>query len=947
MIRLLYSLFLISYSLFPGVSFAQRFGGNPPSTKWKQINTDTVRVIFQEGLEPQAHRVVNLTTHLNRNTAASIGNQTRKIDIVMQNQTTISNAYVGLAPWRSEFFMTPMQNSLQLGSISWTDNLSMHEYRHVQQYMNFRKGVSKWAYYILGEQGQGLANSMAVPDWFFEGDAVFQETGVSPQGRGRLPDFFNGYRSLWDAGKNYSYMKLRNGSMKDYVPNHYQLGYLMVAYGRLTYGPEFWKSVTQDAVRFKPFFYPFQGAIKKNSGVSFNKFVENAFSHVKLEINDTTEKDYGVQVTPKNTRYVTDYHFPHILGGDTTLVLKRSYRYIPAFYFLTSNGEHKIAVKDIGLDDYFAYKNGKLVYTVYKPHSRWSWKDYSGINIMDIHTGKRKRLTTGTKYFSPDISHDGQKIVAAEADPSGKSFLVILDANNGKVMQALPNPDQFFFTYPSFSKNDQEIFSAVRNPAGQMALMAFNISTGGQRILVPFTYKTIAFTRVRGDYVVFTASYNRKDQVWAWDNASGQLNLLTGHSTGSYEADLDLEKQELIYSRFTAEGMQLYREKTSSQQKLAVSDWENASNEVYAEEALKLKTVAGLQSVREIPAQAMPYKKGFRIFNFHSWRPWYEQPDWSLSIYSENVLNTFKSELYYQYNQNEGYSKFGFNGTFGGYYPWITGGLSYTFDRTFVGSPVDSVSTRSARWDEFNANAGLRLPLNFSGGRHYRFLTLSAILNDQSLFYKSTPSGKPDNRHFNYLQSSIAWNMQVQQAPQHIFPRFAHTVYLQERFAIGKTSANQFLASANVYLPGIIPTQNLVLNASYQARDTLGEYFFTNNFALARGYPGIDFPRMWKWGVNYHFTIAYPDWGFGQMLYFLRLRANIFYDNSSVKSLRTGIVTPLRSVGSEVYFDVRLWNQQAISLGFRYSRLLDADKYLDPINANQWEFIIPLNLIPR
>ena len=132
--------FLLIYSFYPGETFSQRFGGNPPSTKWKQFNTDTVRVIYQEGLENHAHRVVNLTHHLNRNTAATIGNQSRKIDIVMQNQTTISNAYVGLAPWRSEFFMTPMQNSLQLGSISWADNLSMHEYRHVQQYMNFRKG---------------------------------------------------------------------------------------------------------------------------------------------------------------------------------------------------------------------------------------------------------------------------------------------------------------------------------------------------------------------------------------------------------------------------------------------------------------------------------------------------------------------------------------------------------------------------------------------------------------------------------------------------------------------------------------------------------------------------------------------------------------------------------------------------------------------------------------
>lgn len=945
--RLFYSLFLIFYSLFPSETLAQRFGGNPSTVNWRQINTDTVRVIYPTGLQAQAQRVVNLTHHLNQTTGQTIGDRTKKIDIVLQNQTTISNAYVGLAPWRSEFFMTPMQNSLQLGSVSWTDNLAMHEYRHVQQYMNFREGLSKWAYFIAGEQGQGLANSMAVPDWFFEGDAVFQETVMSPQGRGRLPDFFNGYRSIFEAGKKYSYMKLRNGSIKDYVPDHYQLGYLLVAYGRLTQGPEFWKKVTQDAVRFKPFFYPFQGAVKKNSGKAYKTFVKEALEYVKKDIPVSNSEVNTVQLTKKGRRYITDYHFPHMLGMDSTVVLKRSYRHVPAFYLLTAKGEEKIAVKDIGLDNYFAYKNGRLVYSIFKPHSRWSWKDYSGINILDIHTGKKTRLTTGTKYFSPDISHDNFKIVAAEAAPSGKSQLVILDAANGNIIQELPNPEEYFFTYPSFSKNDKEIFSAIRNIAGQMALIAIHIETGRQRILVPFSYKPIAFTRVRGDYVVFTASYKGKDQVWAWNDATGELNLLAGHFTGSYEADLDTENGNLLYSRFTADGNQLYREKISQPQVVSNADWLNVSTEIYAGEALNWRSNADLKSVPDIAPGETPYKKGFRIFNFHSWRPWYEQPDWSLSIYSENVLNTFKSELYYQYNQNEGFHKFGFNGTYGGFYPWITGGASYTFERFFADGPLDSDLTRTFKWDEFNANLGLRLPLNFSGGKHYRFLTLAATFNDQQLFFKNTPSGKPENQHFNYVQGNLTWNMQVQQAVQHIFPRFAHTFSVQQRTAIGNVSANQFLASASVYLPGILPTHSFVLGASYQARDTLSEYFFTNNFALARGYPGIDFPRMWKGAVNYHFTIAYPDWGFANVLYFQRIRANLFYDYSAVKSLRSSTVTPLRSVGTEVYFDIKLWNQQAISLGFRYSRLLDAESFQNQPNANQWEFIIPLNLFPK
>jgi hypothetical protein len=108
---------------------------------------------------------------------------------------------------------------------------------------------------------------------------------------------------------------------------------------------------------------------------------------------------------------------------------------------------------------------------------------------------------------------------------------------------------------------------------------------------------------------------------------------------------------------------------------------------------------------------------------------------------------------------------------------------------------------------------------------------------------------------------------------------------------------------------------------------------------------------MWKVGVNYHFPMVYPDWGFGNLVYFLRVRGNVFYDYTQLKSLRTGIRQPLRSYGAEIYFDMKWWNQQPVSFGFRYSRLLDADfynnAYVNPLSPNQWEFVLPINLIPR
>src|SRR5687767_8703952 len=179
-------LFAVLSLFISTISISQQFGGNPPSLQWKQVNTDTARIIFHAGLDSQAQRVATVV-HFQAGNNVSLGSRLQKISIVLQNQTTIANGYVGLGPYRSEFFMTPALNNFDLGSINWPEALAVHEYRHVQQFNNFRTGISKAMYYLFGEEGLALAINASVPDWFFEGDAVYNETVFTRQGRGSIP----------------------------------------------------------------------------------------------------------------------------------------------------------------------------------------------------------------------------------------------------------------------------------------------------------------------------------------------------------------------------------------------------------------------------------------------------------------------------------------------------------------------------------------------------------------------------------------------------------------------------------------------------------------------------------------------------------------------------------------------------------------------------------------
>ena len=256
---------LIAFGLFllTGNLEAQTFGGNPASIKWSQINNSKTRVIFPTGMDSQANRINCINQLLEKNTAYTLGGKQNKWNILLLKQTTISNGLVRMAPILSEFYMIPQQNNFSFGSLRWDDNLIIHENRHIQQYSNFNSGLTKVFAFLLGQEGQLLANGIAIPDYFFEGDAVWQETLVSTQGRGRLPSFFNGMKSLKIENKKYSWMKLRSGSYRDYTPDHYELGYQLVAYGYEKYGENFWRKVTQDAVQFKGIFFSYKKAIEK------------------------------------------------------------------------------------------------------------------------------------------------------------------------------------------------------------------------------------------------------------------------------------------------------------------------------------------------------------------------------------------------------------------------------------------------------------------------------------------------------------------------------------------------------------------------------------------------------------------------------------------------------------------------------------------------------------
>ncbi len=939
MLRIQKMSLLLIFVFFYTKSFSQIFGGEPAATKWKQINTPDLRVIFPVGLDSIATRIANTISFIKAPTERTIGTKSKKINLVLHNHTTVSNAYVGLGPFRSEFYLSPNQNSFEIGSLPWPDQLTIHEYRHVEQYNNFNVGLSKAMSVLFGQEGQALANNAAIPNWFFEGDAVFNETNLSKQGRGSLPFFFDPYWSLWKAGKNYSWMKLRNGSLKDFVPDHYPLGYMMVSYGREKYGDYFWKKVTYDAAAYKSLFYPFQHAIKKYAGVNYVTFRNEALGFFKTEL--------GVSNPPPTTDLgaFRNEEFPSFTENGSVIFVKTTYKQIPEFVIQKSNGQtQKIRVQDYTLYPYFSYRNSKIVYSSFRPDIRWGFQDYSNLQIMDANNGHQHTLTKKGKYFSPDISNDGQKIIVVHEPSSGNDNLQFLDSRTGKVHYEFDNPDHLFYTYPKFIGNDK-LVSAVRNTEGKMSLQVIDPASLETKYLLPFTFNVIGFPYYFRDTLYFSYAYKKNDDLFAYTFQDEKIwRVETGAEQGLGKYQVSVNDSDIVWSSFTAEGYRMQQLKKRSLHFEEISFAQLAKVTSSFGITATGKTNADLlYSVPDDTFAIKKYLKSFQLFNFHSLEPSVNDPVYTLSLLSENILNTLQSSYSFSYDRSEKYKELSFDLTYAGWFPFLSGGVNYFFDRSAL------YHQTLIHFNQFQPYLGFNIPLNFSKGRSFTNLNFGSQAVYSQAFFSGKYSDTLGNQSYAYSSNFISFSHQSQQAQQQIFPRFAQTLSLTYKAPLTKYDGFQYMANGNFYFPGLFKTHSTVLNLAYLHKDSLNQISFSGSFPFSRGYQAVNFYKMYKWGINYQLPLVLPDWGFGNILYILQVRANLFYDDTEGHDFyenKTPYTETFRSTGTEIMFDTKWWNEVSVSFGIRYSRLLDKDLY-GGTGYNRWEIILPVNILDQ
>jgi len=931
----------INLSLVSHTAFAQIFSSeqNPLSVKWRQISVAGFRLIYPDELEKEAQRMANTLTHIYPYVGASLEQQKTTIPVILQNRGVVANGFVQLAPKKSEFYTTPPQ---QFDSQDWLNNLAVHELRHVAQFDKLTGGKA----YPFPEDIYFAWFGISIPVWFFEGDAVTIETALTNAGRGRQPAWIMPYRTSLLEGRKISYSKAYFGSDKDVTPGYYQLGYLMASGIRASAGKNIFDSVLTD-IRKRPVrLYPFSGSLKKYTGSGtkawFDKTTENIRVMWQHQNQNTASQSYPA-LNPK-TKIATSYFLPVSIPDGRILALKQSKAQADHFVLIDSSKKEQ-RLQGIAYQEqpWFSYAAGKIVWDEIRYDPRYKQRSYSVICSYDLQTGRTKKLSSRSRFFSPSLSADGKKIAAIKFDLSNKCNLIELDAETGKILNTLPNPENLILQTPAYDQTGSQITYISVTEQGK-ALWTTDAS-GNTRKLISETQQQLSRPVYFQQGIAFNAHYNGINNIYHIDTASKKIIALSASKYGASNLSPDQRKTTsaspgFLFNNYAVNGYEIAKTNfTPGETAEVIPGANNKDNFVYFGKAAEKQENTGsvFRNIPDSSYTSQPYHSMGSLFHVHSIIPAIaDEYRGGLQFRSNNLLNTFDSFAGVDYYRDLNRFEYSAGFSFKALYPIIRTTYRNRPRRTFYNSKT---GVQQGDWRENNVQLQASLPLSLNALNHsYSFSFNTSTSYTQRYMGENMPASYIKTIIFP-MEYNLTFTHSIRPAERDIAPKWAQTLrftYTHQPFD-SHLEGRLFAAEGFLYFPGIIRNHSFLANFNYQTATGIRRY--EQEISTVYGYNNIKAKSALSNTLlfNYRFPFAFPDAEIGPLAYVKNLRAGLFchYENIGTETslaepktygfeLRSSMnllrYQPLVDVGARFVFVNKVYNQNPIlELIFNYS----------------------------
>ncbi|MBQ9313216.1 MAG: hypothetical protein IJ213_09275 [Bacteroidales bacterium] len=892
---------------FIKISYAQYYvsGDNRGTIEYRQIKTDKFHIVYPHYYENNAQILARILDTLVPVVGNTISTTPERTPILIHSRSSKSNGLTVWAPSRMEFWTTTPPNTY---SYPYLWQLAIHEYRHTSQMSSIRSGLTKSLSKVFGEHITGAVAGIWLTNWFLEGDAVVSETSLAPTGRGQTPEY-NMYlkAELLDKG-GYSTDKMLLGSMRDFVPDEYNLGYFLVSYARKEYGKDIWGKYLKHIGNNWWHFFNLNNTVKKNVSLDFDNLYKETINYLEdyWKENDKNNidniKDSVIKHWTDKKKYYCNYLNPVQINDSTLLALKTSQYDVQTLVQITNDKETTLLRLPYLLHSSFDYKDGHILYAQYSPSIRWQQESASDIIEYDLNSNKYRRVTFDATLFTPIFYPSDSIICAIMTDDLDNQSLSIIapdaeyfkNRHFGKKIKSSYLKNISFdytvaFSYPAWEDESGDIFLIVTDTKGK-SIMRYDRDKETFNSVTDFSYDNMKYLKVYKDRLYFVKDINNKYQLLSIN--INNYNDVQIHTNSRYGIDnYCVYDSTIVVSDYTCNGYELvslpYTSRPWNLEKQAPTLPFTKSNREQENFILTKEIID-----KDIIFPSKKYNKLTHLFDFHSWAPVYvniksQEVGMGISAMSQNLLSSSVLEagfLYHIHDKNKLY----LHHTYSGLYPIFD--LTTSYRPRDINRNLDSNVVQYLNWDEFHIEEKITLPFtwvnrNFYNNMNFAFYyTLDMITDADRSISKTT---------YNSVGYELTSSHYAAKSQNDLFPRWGVIARFKWLNTLTSDKAYIFATSAQIFFPGLMKNHSLVLTANLQ-HNTPEVYYFPNEVSFVRGVYDLYPEKFYGLLACYHFPLLYPDSGIQGYLYIKRIVARPFfnigsYDKEVYKSFGTDL----------------------------------------------------------
>ncbi len=934
-------------------TFAQFYstGADPQRTYFQQINTPSFRLVYDSCAQPLALPLAQFIDTLCARGATSLGEKPKHFDVLMHSQMALSNGTVVWAPKRMELYPYAGADD---DCVPYMHRLLTHEFRHVAQMNMLNHGFSRFLFVLFGQQSTGLIAGAYIPKWLMEGDAGVTETALSQGGRGRRASFLQEFRAALLTQSMPSYEQAYFGSYKRYLPDYYRLGYLLTSSARLRFGPEIWADALSLSGRKSWSVTPFSRSLKHTSGM---RKIGNYHAAMDYWRGLWLRQDSSIVPTPKTSLTVRHSDWQSFISAQQPtsglVAFPCSPATLDAIVLVDSVGHTRRLTTPSSRNDYRISACGDtIVWTERRGHIRWENAATEELMMLDLSTGRKRRITRGARLSAPSINQSG-RVVATSQDDAALQHLSIFDLEGNVLADTLLSPMNEV-AWPQWVDN-QWVAVVAKSTEGK-AIELWNTRSWQRKTVLPASHQNIRHLAVHDGQIYFTSDISGVDNIYRVDLNGGPAQRLTSSRFGAAWPTIIGDK--LIYSDYTENGYDICATSLSIRPlDTPISPLHDVAQQL-AEQEKNIHTSTTDTLTGNHIATPRHYSK-WNILNLHSWGLLTVDADATtitpgLSQASQNLLGTtiIQAGINWQHDKDELlFASVSYNAL----WPKLSLSATYGYEQYTLRGYILNEATEQyraytyidmdSREKIYKLKLAISQPLNLSSGAWSRCIMpyISAQLhkytglsyNYQDIIVSQRGTQYGQTKTYTYADTNIA-NLSYtlyayalrRTAARDIGTRLGLSLLARYRHTPwGLDYGDVLSAQAYLYLPGIGRHHQIWLSAQTQKKhlstDGTSIYHFSDDISHPRGTSATANSQLHLLKLNYNLPLWNADLSLGPVAHIKRIALQAFYDIAKGRyatQLTDNERFRQRSSGAELTAETYILRlPYPITIGYRHS----------------------------